>query len=306
MPLRQPALPPHDAGAQALSGPYSAVQPWPAAELQQRLAARYAGFRVEVQPELDSTNTQLLARARQGDTGGTLLVAEQQTAGRGRLGRTWFSAPGASLTASLALPLAPVDWAGLSLAVGVALADALDPLAAPGLPPRIGLKWPNDLWLLDAPQQGRKLGGILIETVSVGSLRQVVIGFGLNVRDLPPADGAAPAFSQGRAALQELDARWSAPAVLARVAEPLLEAVLAFEVHGFLPLQAAYARRDVLRGQAVQLLHPGEHAPQAAGRADGVDASGALRLRTGDRVQVVSSGEVSVRPATASSGAGSA
>ena len=73
-----------------------------------------------------------------------LLVAERQTAGRGRHGRPWRSTPGASLTFSLAWPLTRADLSGLSLAVGVALADALDATATP----RIGLKWPNDLWLV--------------------------------------------------------------------------------------------------------------------------------------------------------------
>ena len=82
-------------------------------------------------------------------------MAEQQTAGRGRQGKAWWSEAGASLTFSLGLPLAPGDWSGLSLAVGLALADALDPLPGAGLaspagpPPRLGLKWPNDLILLD-------------------------------------------------------------------------------------------------------------------------------------------------------------
>src|SRR5436305_15350183 len=83
-----------------------------------------------------------------------LLVAEHQTHGHGRNGRVWQAAPGASLTFSLALPLAPKDWSGLSLAVGVALAQALDPPqagAAASDAPRIGVKWPNDLWLPDGP-----------------------------------------------------------------------------------------------------------------------------------------------------------
>ena len=114
-----------------------------------------------------------------------LLVAEEQTRGRGRLGRGWIASAGASLTFSLALPLAPEEWSGLSLAVGLALAEALDPMVQPGAPPRIGLKWPNDLWLVDGPGRGRKLGGILIETVSVGHRRMCVLGVGLNV--LPQA-----------------------------------------------------------------------------------------------------------------------
>jgi BirA family biotin operon repressor/biotin-[acetyl-CoA-carboxylase] ligase len=94
-------------------------------------------------------------------------VAEHQTRGRGRLGRGWGRSAGASLTFSLSLPLAPRDWSGLSLAVGVALADALEP-PLDGAVPRIGLKWPNDLWLDRRPGSGRKLGGVLIETAGRG------------------------------------------------------------------------------------------------------------------------------------------
>ena len=114
--------------------------------------------------------------------GAVLLVAEAQTAGRGRLGRSWASQPGVSLTFSLGLPLAPADWSGLSLVVGVSVAQSLHP--------QLQLKWPNDVWLQD-----RKLGGILIETATTkattpgpaGPGRQVVIGVGLN---LAPREGA--------------------------------------------------------------------------------------------------------------------
>jgi BirA family biotin operon repressor/biotin-[acetyl-CoA-carboxylase] ligase len=150
---------------------------WDLEPLRRQLAPLLPGLSVEVLAQADSTNTRLLERART-EAEPCLLVAEAQTAGRGRQGRAWTSAPGASLTFSLALPLAPADWSGLSLAVGVALADALEsPAGRPAETLRIGLKWPNDLWLLDPPQDGagvagrsigRKLGGVLIETVASG------------------------------------------------------------------------------------------------------------------------------------------
>ena len=108
-------------------------------------------FTVEVVPSIDSTSSELMRRARDGLVDPVLLVTEEQTAGRGRMGKGWHSRPGQSLTFSLALPLAPADWSGLSLAVGVSLAESLHP--------DVRLKWPNDLWL-----QERKLGGILVET----------------------------------------------------------------------------------------------------------------------------------------------
>jgi BirA family biotin operon repressor/biotin-[acetyl-CoA-carboxylase] ligase len=302
---------------------------WGAEALWQRLEPLLPGFSVEVLARAESTNTVLLDRARAmsgqrdapisrpGDLDGRrdeprtphgrrsadvqpcLLVAEHQTRGRGRLGRGWTASAGASLTFSLALPLAPTTWAGLSLAVGLALAEALDPLpgtdATPGLgheqgtepaaPPRIGLKWPNDLWLIDGPGQGRKLGGILIETVNVGQRRMCVVGVGLNV--LPQAHEG---LSHGYACLQEIDPQASAPAVLARIAEPLLRAVLDFQAAGFAPLVAAYARRDILLGQTVSTTL----ADAPAGVAEGVDEQGALRVQC-DGLHRIVGGEVSVR-----------
>src|SRR6187399_674407 len=144
---------------------------WGGESLWEAVAPVLPGFTVEILPEVDSTNSELMRRARAGQLEPVLLVAERQTAGRGRLGRAWQAAPGESLTFSLGLPLAPADWSGLSLAVGVSLAESLHP--------RVRLKWPNDLWLDE-----RKLAGILIETASFGDgagRRQAVIGVGINI-----------------------------------------------------------------------------------------------------------------------------
>ncbi len=297
---------------------------WGAEALWEQLLPLLPGLSVEVLARADSTNTRLLERARElsgepdgpvtrpgelnpqeppratprgrrdADVQPCLLVAEQQTRGRGRQGRGWVSSAGASLTFSLALPLAPAEWTGLSLAVGLALAEALDPPdpADPARPPRVHLKWPNDLWLLDAEGGGRKLGGILIETISVARRRMCVIGVGINV--LPQPLPAAPELSHGYACVQELDPQASAPAVLARVAEPLVRGVLAFEQHGFAPCVPAYARRDLLLGRPVTTTMP----EVPAGVAEGVDEHGALRVRCGELHRVVS-GEVSVRLAGA-------
>jgi BirA family biotin operon repressor/biotin-[acetyl-CoA-carboxylase] ligase len=223
---------------------------------------------------------------RNDDTRPCLLVAEAQTSGRGRLGRVWQSTAGLSLTFSLGLPLRPPAWSGLSLAVGVALADALDPPAGDA-PPRIGLKWPNDLWLMDAPGQGRKLGGVLIETVAVGDRRMAVVGIGLNVRPQP----LGLELSSGFGCLQELWPEIDAPQALKRVAAPLVDSLKRFEREGLAPFVAAYRRRDLLLGQPVSTTHPG--VPE--GIAEGIDEQGALRVRSGELHALVS-GEVSVRP----------
>ena len=293
---------------------------WGAEALWQQLEPLLPGLSVEVVARTDSTNTQLLERARRagvhdedinarthgrraGDAQPCLLVAEAQTRGRGRQGKPWFSSPGASLTFSLSLPFSPADWSGLSLAVGVAVAEALDPAPA-GQPKAIGLKWPNDRRLMDsgfgigdsapgasdAPAGfGRKLGGILIETVAVGSRRMAVIGIGLNVLPQSLKD-----LSLGYACLTELLPQADAPQVLARIAEPLVRTLNAFQRHGFAPLQANYAARDALAGRAVTTTL--DAVP--AGVAEGVDADGALLVRDGATRHRINSGEVTVRLGT--------
>ncbi len=275
---------------------------WQSQALWAALDPLLPGVAVEVVARIESTNSNLVDRARaagasqQGrrsaDSQACLLVAEHQTRGRGRLGRAWLSAPGASLTFSLALPLAPVDWSGLSLAVGVALADALDP-PAPDAVPRVRLKWPNDLWLSDpsALYGGRKLGGILIETVPAAGRRMCVVGVGLNVLPQALSD-----LSTGYACVSELDAGATAPGLLRRLAVPLVRALQGFESTGFGGLAERFGWRDALVGRWVST----SLAELPEGRAEGVDDRGALKLLCGDGRRVtVNSGEVSVRPAPA-------
>lgn len=252
------------------------------------------GLQVQVLATVDSTNTRLVERMRQPEAAPCLLVAEQQTQGRGRQGRSWQSAVGDSLTFSLGLPLAPADWAGLSLAIGVALAEAIEPLAADQAQ-RLQIKWPNDLWLADSPGRWRKLGGILIETVGRGGERICVVGVGLNVRPRLDVQG----LSSGYACVQELQPTLDAADLLAGVAPALLAALQTFERAGLAPFAAQFARRDLLRGQLVDTTL----ADVPHGVAEGVDAQGALRVRHGAGTVAVSSGEVSVRPrAVAGSG----
>lgn len=255
---------------------------WRVTELRTALAAHWPGAVAEVLPEIGSTSTELLARVREAGPAFApcLLAAERQTAGRGRLGRAWQASAGDSLTFSLAVPLARPDWSGLSLAVGVALAQALDPANA-----WLRLKWPNDLWRLD----GRKLGGILIEGLPLAhGPRVAVVGVGLNIRVPQLAD---PALKL--AALQELQPDASAPAVLARVGPAVAAALARFETEGFAAFAADFAARDLLAGQPLSSTDPA----CPGGLGDGVDPDGALRVRRDGRVHRIVSGEVSVRPA---------
>jgi BirA family transcriptional regulator, biotin operon repressor / biotin---[acetyl-CoA-carboxylase] ligase len=266
---------------------------WPGEAIWQQVMAlglpSLASFSVEILPEIDSTNSELMRRARAGRTEPTLLVAEQQTAGRGRMGRGWLSSAGDSLTFSLGVCLSPASWEGLSLAVGASVAQSLSP--ADGQ--QIQLKWPNDLWW-----QGRKLAGILIETAaplapsvaaSASRERFAVIGIGINVK--AGRFGAKEKnLSNSPAWLQEISPSSSPQTALERLFTPLLRDVLEFERTGFAAFSSRFATRDGLKGRLVHL------SDGSTGQAQGVDCSGALLVHTSQGLQRVASQEVSVRP----------
>lgn len=249
---------------------------WPLEAVWEQSVALLPGLTAELLPEIDSTNSELMRRARGGQLDPVVLVAEQQTAGRGRLGRSWRSEPGASLTFSVGRVLEPESWWGLSLAVGVAIAEALHP--------SVLLKWPNDLWVGDS-----KLCGILIETASAGAdsrARYAIVGVGINVQSRP-ADGLStpPAF------LQQLRPGMDAGSALLAIVPALVAALQRFEAEGFAPFRDAFAQRDVLAGRAVRL------SDGTTGTALGVDGQGALLVHTAAGPIAVTSSEVSVRPA---------
>jgi BirA family biotin operon repressor/biotin-[acetyl-CoA-carboxylase] ligase len=258
--------------------------PWFEDEIAAELGLLLPSLAVEVVAEIDSTSSELMRRARVGPHAPVLLVAEHQTAGRGRLGRSWQGAPdaprqAAPLTFSLGLPLAPRDWSGLSLAVGVSVAESLDPSGAAG----VALKWPNDLWLQD-----RKLGGILIETALLQPEvpeRYVVIGIGLNIG---PRTGRG--LSTAPAWLQEWRPLATAAEVLRELLPPLVRDLQLFEQRGFVPFAARFAARDTLKGREVVLSDGTE------GHCEGVGWGGELLVRTAQGLQTITSSEVSVRP----------
>ena len=263
---------------------------WPLEAITREVGAQLPGFCAELLPTIDSTNSELMRRARAGRDAPTLLVAEVQLAGRGRLGRTWVSqdagalaTPGVApiqraLTFSLGMPLRPQDWSGLSLAVGVSVACSLHPA--------LQLKWPNDLWF-----DGRKLAGILIETVAVGERRYVVIGVGINIT-APTVTGlsVAPAW------LQELLPQCDAPQVLVRIVPALVAAIREFETAGLAPSLAEFRARDLLYGRAVVLSNG------LTGTAQGIDSGGGLLVHTSTGMNTITSAEVSVRAAESATG----
>jgi BirA family biotin operon repressor/biotin-[acetyl-CoA-carboxylase] ligase len=133
--------------------------------------------RIIWQAETGSTNADAAAMADAGAPEGSVVIADQQTAGRGRLGRSWSSPPGTGIYASVVFRPEPAVARMLTIAAGVAMAEAID--EATGLAPV--LKWPNDVYLGGGPQSGRKVAGILAEAGGSGGHTWVVIGFGINV-----------------------------------------------------------------------------------------------------------------------------
>ena len=223
----------------------------------------------------DSTNDRARELAIAGAASGTVVVADEQTAGRGRTGRKWSAPAGSALLCSAILRPLEAHHALLPLAVPLAVCDAAESLA----PVECQVKWPNDVWLAE-----RKLAGVLIEARPPG---WAVIGVGLNLSipdDGFPADLRWPATSLGHgagvadalAALRIALGRWTAA--------------------GPEEVAAAFGARDALRGREVGWEGAGGSGANGSGRADGIDERGNLIVVTdaGERVSL-GAGEVSLR-----------
>jgi len=241
---------------------------------------------IEVADTIDSTSSALLRRSAREDIHRRLLAAECQTAGRGRRGRIWTSVAGGSIAFSLGwrFEQGAGHLAGLSLAVGVALARALEAEGFHG----VALKWPNDLVYAN-----RKLGGILIE-LSGDALGPslAVIGVGLNVR-LPAS--ARRDISQAVTDLtsiartREVDRN----VLLAGIAAELTKLLERYAREGFAPFMAEWQRRHALHRKPVRVVLP--DGSSARGEVVGVDADGALVLDDGRHRRRFVTGEVSLR-----------
>jgi BirA family transcriptional regulator, biotin operon repressor / biotin---[acetyl-CoA-carboxylase] ligase len=241
---------------------------------------------IDIVAETGSTNADLLAQL---DClhGPTLLVAASQTAGRGRAGRSWLSAPDAALTFSLAWKFErPVQaLVGLPLAVGVAIAEALAEFEV-----RVMLKWPNDVI-----KDGKKLAGILIETAIANDRLQgdagvwAVIGVGLNlaVPDSLEAQIGQPVASAPW--LAQLDRNTLMAALLNHLAQALSE----FEQHGFATFRERWNALHAYAELPVTILDRGQVVLE--GIAAGVDDMGRLLLDTDRGRQPVVAGDVSLR-----------
>jgi BirA family transcriptional regulator, biotin operon repressor / biotin---[acetyl-CoA-carboxylase] ligase len=252
-------------------------------DLRSRLRPGFPWGDIMILAVTDSTNRVAMEMAEGGAAHGTVVVADAQTAGRGRRGRRWVSPPGKNLYVSLLLrpPVPTVEAPRLSLVAGVALADAIEALGVP-----VSLKWPNDLYLGD-----RKAAGILAEMASdPDGVRYVVIGVGLNV-NMKPAD--FPQELRGRAtSLRIRTGRiFHRVDVLSRLLDAFGARYAEFIGGGFASLREEWDRRDFLRGRRILLRRQGG---EGWGTADGLDTVGALRFLPdgGPAVESVHSGEI--------------
>ncbi|WAC90544.1 biotin--[acetyl-CoA-carboxylase] ligase [Mycobacterium sp. Aquia_213] len=257
--------------------------PLDAAALRAELVGTGLGWRrLEVVEQTGSTNADLLARAAAGtDIAGAVLIAEHQTAGRGRHGRGWTASPRAQITMSVAVSVVDVPvtgWGWLPLATGVAVVDAVAPLLQPtGV--ELGLKWPNDVLA-----GGGKLAGILAEVARP----VVVIGLGLNVTQAPEevdGPGATSLFDLGVAALDR-------DQLVRTVLRELGGRIVAWQAARGADWQLAadYRARSLTIGTRVRAQLPG--GKEIVGTASGIDDHGRLCLETGNETVVVSAGDV--------------
>lgn len=242
---------------------------------------------IDIVEETGSTNADLIARAASGeDIAGVVLLAEHQSAGRGRQGRSWV-APAHSqvpLSVGISTESVPADrWGWLPLLAGVAVVDAIAEVA--GI--QAGLKWPNDVLF-----EGRKLVGILAEVA--GSSQTIVLGIGINVtlhaNDLPDPNATALNLlgwahpdrnALAEAVLRELAARVDHWRELRGVDEKLID---------------DYRSRSITLGSRVRAELPGDR--EVVGNAVGIGESGQLRIDTGEDTVAVSAGDIThLRPA---------
>jgi BirA family biotin operon repressor/biotin-[acetyl-CoA-carboxylase] ligase len=254
-----------------------------AAEARQSLQKSGSRARLQWREQTESTNRWAMDEAEHGAPAYSWYAADSQTAGRGRLGRTWVSPPGRNLYVSCVLrPRISLHQAPqVSLAAGIAVHRALADCGV-----QAGIKWPNDLQI-----GGRKVSGILNEIRALpDGIEAIVVGIGINVctarAEFPPElrDIATSLHAEGGAA--------GRTEVFIRLAQRLEESVGTLEEHGFAALRDAWNSACVLRGKPVEVLF-GDTSRQ--GIVDGLDEDGYLLLRTGAGVERIVAGDVSVK-----------
>ena len=256
-----------------------------AEELESRMCTEWAGRKLVFYESTGSTNIQAKLLAEEGAPSGTLVVAEQQTQGRGRRGRTWASPAGRNLYFTLLLKpdFVPDKASMLTLVMAIAVQSAITEVC--GI--KAGIKWPNDIVV-----NGKKVTGILTEMSVQGEyIQHVVIGVGINVKEqefIPELEGKAASLEQ------ELGRQGSRAALLEKIME-FFEADYALftQKQNLSLLMEAYNAALVNCGREVRVLDP---AGEYTGMAQGINEKGELCVKTADgKVKKVYAGEVSVR-----------
>ena len=237
---------------------------------------------LRVHGEIDSTSSHLMARAGAEKIDGVVCVADRQTNGRGRRGRTWLTPSGGSIALSFGreIAVAVAEVAPLSLIVGLAVAKAIERFNICG----ISLKWPNDV-LLD----GAKVGGILIELVGITFPLLAVIGVGINI-----GSGAEVAARLGTPVGDVLAQRrnLSRSDLIAEVISNIHDLTTRFESQGFSGMRSEWEQLHFHQNRRVKVIGVNE---TVEGVARGVTASGELVLETSLGIRYFSGGEVSLR-----------
>lgn len=233
---------------------------------------------------IDSTNEEARRLAQSGAPEGAAVMADTQTAGRGRRGRIWHSPPGNLYCSILLRPQCPPrDAANLSFAAALAVADAVLPLLPDGIDLRF--KWPNDVLL-----NGKKVAGILIESEARGDeLSYAVVGAGVNIASFPP-DTEFPATS--------LDAACGASIPVREVMEAYFDGIRVWygrwRGEGFAPLRKAWLARAAHIGETIEVRLASE---RVLGRFADLDETGALILESNAGRRAVTAGDVFFAPA---------
>lgn len=236
-----------------------------------------------IYPVISSTNDAVAQSLQKKSQSGVVCLAEMQSAGRGRRGRTWLSPPAGTFYGS-------VGWVfnegfqvveGLSLAIGVAVIQALNTCGVEGLQ----LKWPNDIvW------QGKKLGGILIEmNAEVGGSCQVVVGVGINLA-LPQT--VKKQIDQEVIDLREINPNINRQQITATIVSHLLLVLSDYAVQGFKAYRQTWKSYDALLGVPVKVLGLTQN---IEGIGAGIDEQGAFLIKTATGIEAISGGEVSIR-----------
>lgn len=248
---------------------------------------------LEVAWEIDSTNASLLMRSAPPPHRYDVLLAENQTSGRGRRGRAWQARLGASLCLSIATSFDPLprDLPALPLIVGLRVREALTRFGAKTLQ----LKWPNDLVMSTSQDELAKLGGILVELrAEAGGAAHVVIGVGLNLMVDDEDRAAIAALGNTAASLTDVGVEVGARnRLVAALIESCVMGLEQFRTEGFAPFKTQWNAADVLRNQPIVVADVNG---QRRGVARGIDAQGALILERDDGSrETVIAGDVSVR-----------